>query len=71
MRTIFKNKLFKILLIVILIAAVLTVLGMSLYGSFEIIQFNSNSITDWRLDGTVDGISSPEEGARADIPGFC
>ena len=70
MRTIFKNKLFKILLIVILIAAVLTVLGMSLYGSFEIIQFNSNSITDWRLDGSVEGISSPEEGERADIPGF-
>lgn len=70
MRTIFKNKLFKILLIVIVIAAVLTVLGMSLYGSFEIIQFNSNSITDWRLDGSVEGISSPEEGERADIPGF-
>ena len=68
MRTIFKNKLFKILLIVIVIAAVLTVLGMSLYGSFEIIQFNSNSITDWRLDGSVEGISSPEEGERPSSP---
>lgn len=70
MRTIFQNKLFKILLGVIVAAVLLSLLGMWLYGGFEIIGFNSASITDWRLNGTVDGISSPEDGERADIPGF-
>lgn len=70
MRKLFKNKLFRVLLCVIVAAVLLLLLGMKLYGSFEIISFNSGSITEWRLGGTIEGISSAEDGKNTDVRGF-
>ncbi len=70
MRKLFKNKLFRVLLCIIVAAVLLLLLGMKLYGSFEILSFNSGSITDWRLGGKVEGISSAEDGKNTDVKGF-
>lgn len=70
MRKLFKNRLFVVLLCVIVAAVLLLLLGMKLIGSFELLSFNSGSITDWRLGGKVEGISSPYDGKYADIHGF-
>lgn len=70
MRNLFKNKLFRVVLCVVVAAAILLLLGMKLLGSFELLSFNSGSITDWRLGGKVEGISSAEDGKYADIRGF-
>lgn len=70
MRTIFKNKLFKVLIGVLVAIVLLVVIVMELVGGFELMHFNSGSITDWRLGGTIEGVSSPHDGITADIRGF-
>ncbi len=70
MRDLLKNKIFRRLLLVLVAVVLLVLLGMELCGSFEIIGFNSGSITDWRLGGKVDGIDSASDGKNVDIRGF-
>lgn len=53
---------------VVAIAVVAAVL--ILRGTPELIQLNSSSMTDWRLGASIEGISSREDGASAQIPQF-
>lgn len=67
MRKLFKNRFVKygVIFAVILIAVFLIV--SAIIGAGEITLLNSKSLTDWKLGGTVEGISSPEEGEAAVI----
>lgn len=70
MRRLFENKYIKYGVIAAVIIAVIVFAMFKIFGTGEITVLNSNSITDWKLGGTVEGISCAEDGENADYSPF-
>lgn len=65
MRKLLKNKHVRRALIAIAIFVLVFIIISEVFGAGEITLLNSKSFTDWKLGGSVDGISSPEDGKAA------
>jgi len=70
MRWLLEKKYFKYGVIAAVIIVILLIVLLKVFGAGEITLLNSKSITDWKIGGTVIGITSPEEGEYADYKGF-
>ncbi len=70
MRKLFKNRYVKYGAIAAVIIIVVLIIVFRIFGTGELTLLNSNSITDWKLGGTVKGISSLEDGRTADCSPF-
>lgn len=55
------KKTLRIVLILLLAAAVVLVLCLSWYGTVELASFNARSLTDWRLGSSIDYIRNEED----------
>lgn len=70
MRKLFEKKYFKYGAIAAVIIIVILIVVLKIFGTGEITVLNSKSITDWKLGGSVDGISSAKDGPDADCAPF-
>ena len=60
------KKTLKLAIIILLAAAVLLGAAFTWFGTFELAQFNTRSLTDWRLGGSIDYIRSADDVMQAD-----
>ncbi|MDO4816415.1 MAG: hypothetical protein Q4A83_07440 [Bacillota bacterium] len=70
MRRLFQKKFVKYGVISAVIIIIALIIVFKIFGTGELTMFNSKSITDWKLGGSVEGISSPEDGESADCSPF-
>ena len=64
------KKTLKLAIIILLAAAVLLSVVFTWFGTFELAQFNTRSLTDWRLGGSIDYIRSADDAKQYDADGF-
>ena len=64
------KKTLKLAIIILLAAAVLLSAAFTWFGTFELAQFNTRSLTDWRLGGSIDYIRSADDAKQYDADGF-
>ena len=64
------KKTLKLAIIILLAAAVLLGAAFTWFGTFELAQFNTRSLTDWRLGGSIDYIRSADDAKQYDADGF-
>ena len=65
-----RRKLLKIFLIILAVAVAAFLAVTEFFGAGEITLVNSKSELDWKLGGTVLGITSPEDGEYIDLAPF-
>ena len=63
------KKTLKLAIIILLAAAVLLSVVFTWFGTFELAQFNTRSLTDWRLGGSIDYIRSADDAKQYDADG--
>ena len=64
------KKTLKIAIIAIVALALILVLAFSWFGTIELAQLNTRSLTDWRLGGSISFIRSADDAKQYDEDGY-
>lgn len=70
MRRLFEKKIVRYGVISAVIIIIALIIVFKILGAGEITMLNSKSITDWKMGGSVEGISSPSDGKSVDYSPF-
>lgn len=60
----------KLAIIALIVLIAILALIFTWFGTFELFQFNTRSLTDWRLGGSIDYIGSADDAKQYDEDGF-